>query len=231
MSDQEPDGNLQRYVIDFGEDVFTINGTELICEICAKKITTYRRFNVLQHTRTLKHVQRLANFRATSAAGDSPLPANALHVPLVGRDFNLRLCKMMIETNIPLFKLQHPSFRNFFTEEYGQDLPNHTTLRKTSLRQLYEETILKIRVAIGDNRIWISIDETTDAKGQFVVNTVVGVLSAGAPSTPFLLGSEVVEKTSHASVAQALIASLNLLWPEGYQHDRIFSWLRTRQHI
>ena len=86
---------------------------------------------------------------------------------------------MLVEANIPLFKVQHGSFRRVFLEGYNQPLPDHTTLRKGPLKQLYEDTIFTIQLAIGDSRSWISIDETTDAKGQLVVNTVICALNAG----------------------------------------------------
>ncbi|XP_028968640.1 uncharacterized protein LOC114828484 [Galendromus occidentalis] len=80
--------------------------------------------------------------------------------------FNMDLCQMSVETNIPLYKVQDPSFKNFMLKYCKEILPDHTTLRKHYLKKLYEGTIHRIRSAIGDKRIWVSIDETTDAKGH-----------------------------------------------------------------
>ncbi|XP_018496631.1 uncharacterized protein LOC100905696 [Galendromus occidentalis] len=131
------------------------------------------------------------------------------------------LCQMLVETNIPLYKVQDPSFKNFMLKYCKEILPDHTTLRKHYLKKLYEGTIHRIRSAIGDKRIWVSIDETTDAKGQYVVNTVIGCLTAEESSTPYLIDSEIVERTNHATTAQAFMNSLNLLWPEGIQHNKV----------
>ena len=87
-------------------------------------------------------------------------------------------------------------------------VPDHTTLRKTYLKKLYDDTVLRIRLSIGDERIWISIDETTDVKGQYVVNTIIVSLCPGKPSTPFLLNSEIVEATNHSTIAQAFTTAL-----------------------
>ncbi|XP_018496379.1 uncharacterized protein LOC108864709 [Galendromus occidentalis] len=113
------------------------------------------------------------------------------------------------------------SFRTFMQKRCLADMPNHTTLRKTYLKKLFEETIHRIRCSIGDDRIWISIDETTDIEGQFVVNTIISVLNPDTPSVPFLLYSDIAERTNHISVAEAFTDSLNLLWPDGVHHGRI----------
>mgnify|MGYP001506634713 CR=1 FL=1 len=85
----------------------------------------------------------------------------------------------------------------------AQEVPDHTTLRKTYLRRLFEGTIETIRAAIGDDRTRVSVDETTDARGQFVRNVLVGCLKATEPSTPFLIGSEVVAATNRVTLAPA----------------------------
>jgi len=36
----------------------------------------------------------------------------------------------------------------------------------------------KIREYISDHKIWISIDETTDAEGRFIANVIIGTLEA-----------------------------------------------------
>jgi len=114
---------------------------------------------------------------------------------------------MLVESNIPLYKVYHPSFQNFILKYFGQPAPNHSTLQRTYLKKIYDLTIRRIRQSIGDSRIWISIDETTDAKGQFVVNAIVGCLNPERPSSTFLLNSEVVQRTNHVTIAQAFCNS------------------------
>lgn len=47
-------------------------------------------------------------------------------------------------------------------------LPDQSTLRKNCLESAANEVLDKIRSEIGENSVWISIDETTDAEGRFV---------------------------------------------------------------
>ncbi|XP_018497625.1 uncharacterized protein LOC108865253 [Galendromus occidentalis] len=117
---------------------------------------------------------------------------------------------MLLEANIPLYKVEHASFRNFFEKYTMKVLPHQTTLRKTYLiEKVYGATIDRIRG--GDSRIWVSMDETTDLKGQFVMNTIVGRMDASEPTKPHLLSSEVVERMNPATIAQAFCNAMNLL--------------------
>ena len=109
---------------------------------------------------------------------------------------------MLIETNIPIYKAQHLSFRNFMSEFAGRELLDKSTSRKTYLKRVYAGTIAKIRLVISEDRIWTSVDGTTDAKGQFVGYTIVASLNLQEPPTTFLISSVIVERTNHSTVAQ-----------------------------
>ncbi|XP_018494596.1 uncharacterized protein LOC100903026 [Galendromus occidentalis] len=211
---------LRLYVEEFGPDVFSTNGESLTCDVCRKSVKATKKYFLQQHVRGSRHLARL-NSRDLHS-----LPPQASQQQLVQlspreNPFNMDVCRMFVESNIPLYKVQHPSFRGFMEKYCGKVLPDHTTLRKTYLKKVYDETLLKIRASVGEHRIWVSIDETTDVKGRFVVNTVVGCLSAQHQSRAFLLNTEFVERTNHSTVAQALVNSLNLLWPEGLRNDKV----------
>lgn len=47
-------------------------------------------------------------------------------------------------------------------------LPDEYTLRRRYLPSVADDILNKIRNEIGDNPIWVSIDETTDAEGRLV---------------------------------------------------------------
>ena len=89
---------------------------------------------------------------------------------------------MMVSSNIPLHKVYTPSFRNFFEKYTTHPIPIESTLIKNYLTSCYNDTINKIRNSVGNNKIRVSIDETTDVSGRFVANVVVGILnSCGCP--------------------------------------------------
>ncbi|KAL4132531.1 hypothetical protein QTP88_009665 [Uroleucon formosanum] len=47
-------------------------------------------------------------------------------------------------------------------------VPDESTLRKLYIDDIYNETIEKVRTQVSNNRIWRSIDETTDIEGCFI---------------------------------------------------------------
>jgi hypothetical protein len=87
------------------------------------------------------------------------------------------------------------------------------------------QTIATIRQNIGENNVWISVDETTDVKGWYIVNVVVGSMEVEEKSSVHLLTSEQIQKTISSTVAQVFSNALLLLWPEGIQYERVLLFL------
>lgn len=56
--------------------------------------------------------------------------------------------------------------KNFLEKYAKRTVPSETVIRRSYLQSTYEETIQSIRSQIGDNPIWISIDESTDIEGR-----------------------------------------------------------------
>lgn len=55
----------------------------------------------------------------------------------------------------------------------------------------------EIRDEVQNKNIWVSIDETTDSEGRYVVNVIIGTLPVDEPGNFFLLASEVLKKQNH----------------------------------
>ena len=87
---------------------------------------------------------------------------------------------------------------------------------------MYEDTINKIRNSVGKNKIWVSIDETSDADGRNVSNVVFGTLKREHPGEIFLLACEVLERVNDSSIAVVLGNAMNLLWPDKIERDYVF---------
>lgn len=51
-----------------------------------------------------------------------------------------------------------------------------------------------IREKIKGNKIWVSIDETTDSEGRYVTNVIIGT---DAPGKTYLLTTEVLEEKAN----------------------------------
>ncbi|XP_003741646.1 uncharacterized protein LOC100899549 [Galendromus occidentalis] len=215
---------MELFVKELGPDCLTTDGTVLTCKLCAKVVNAEKKYSVQQHLKSASHQERAKKTKDT----DQTLCLLKNYVELSSREsaFSMDLCEMMVQCNIPLHKAQHESFRRFL-EKWSSEkkVPDPRTLRRNYLRKLYEATMERIRNTVGDNRIWVSVDETTDSRGQYVVNTVIGCLSAEEASKPMLMGCEIVERTNHATIAQAFTNALSLLWPTGIKHERVLLFI------
>ena len=140
--------------------------------------------------------------------------------------FNTQLCKAMVESNIPLNKLQHKSFKTFLETFCNKHIPDESTLRKNYVASIYQDVIQKIKSIIGDNYIWFSVDETTDSCGRYVENLIIGVLSDETPSKSYLIRSKELEKTNNNTITRFIHDGLtNFFLPEAVPDEKILLML------
>jgi len=78
-----------------------------------------------------------------------------------------------------------------------------------------------LRRHVVGNKIWISIDESTDVEGRCIANVIVGTLLVDEPGEIFLLTSEVLDKVNFSTIAKLFDASMFNLWPDGIRHDDV----------
>jgi len=76
-------------------------------------------------------------------------------------------------------------------------IPDESTLRKNYVFKCYSDIFKKIRENIGSSFIYFCIDETTDPRGKYIANFIVGKLNLDSPSKSYLLPSKVLEKTNN----------------------------------
>jgi hypothetical protein len=79
----------------------------------------------------------------------------------------------------------------------------------------------KIRTSVADNKIWVSLDETSDVDGRYIANVIVGTLKQDQPREIFLLDCEVLERANHLTPAVLFDNSMNLLWPNDIQRNNV----------
>lgn len=133
----------------------------------------------------------------------------------------------MLSANIPLHKINNQDFRIFLETYMKRDIPNDPTLRKNYVNEVYSVTLNKIRDNITGNKIWVSIDDTTDVNGRYVANVVIGTLQTDQPGKVYLLNTEVLDKANYSTKTklQVFDKSMFLLWPDGIRHDDVFLFL------
>lgn len=127
----------------------------------------------------------------------------------------------MVAARIPWRCLDNEEFRTFLQKYTLQKLPNECTIRKNYLDDCYNVAIEAIKSDIGDNYIWISVDETTDVMGRQIANLIVGKLCEEEPTKPHLIASKLLERTNHMTIAQFVNSSMRLLWKDGNFEERV----------
>lgn len=85
--------------------------------------------------------------------------------------------------------------------------------------------MIKIRNAVIDKKIWVSIDETTHSLGRFVANVIIGMVVMDTPGQTFLLNSQVLAKANSLTIAKLFDDSMHILWPEIVRYNDVLLYL------
>ena len=71
-------------------------------------------------------------------------------------DFKSDLCEFLVTCNIPFVRLEKPGFKKFFQKYVKFDILDVSTLRRTYLEPIYQQTIDSIRKDLQNQYIWLS---------------------------------------------------------------------------
>ena len=151
--------------------------------------------------------------------GAGTLLQSEFHAQKGSKDFNQSLTKMLIKTDIPLKKVNHSAFRQFFETEFQRKLPDESTLRKNYVSGLSNEKMEEVRESLRQGYIWIQIDETTDVCGRIVTNVMAGLLNES--KSVYLLDVHFLEATNCTTVSRALLQTLDLLYPDRADFSKV----------
>lgn len=134
--------------------------------------------------------------------------------------FIKELAKFVVGCNIPYTRVETRPFAEFFKFLGYSNLPDESTLRK-NLSSIYQNSLDGIRNYIGDNLIYLQVDESRIAE-RAIVSVLVGKLD-GKPSISHCLNIIEVEdgkSINNTTVTQIVNDSLHLLWPDEIYYDR-----------
>lgn len=198
----------ERLVHQFGGNIFSSEGEIITCNICKVTLRATKKWQLERHCNSRHHREYIQENPSTWDAN-----SNAT--------FCSDLCAMMIGANIPFKKLDNPHFRDFLRKYTKQHIPSESTLRKNYFPPLYQDVVNKIRKEVGDNKIYVSMDETTDVTGRFVVNVIVGTLIPNSTGKKYLLTCETIEKVNHTTMATVFSNAMDILWPTGVRYNNV----------
>lgn len=84
-------------------------------------------------------------------------------------------------------------------------------MQKGYVNNIYNVTMDVIRENISIKKIWVSINETTDAEGRYIINVIVGILNDNCTGDIFLLNSDELEKVHHSTISKLFDKSMSIL--------------------
>lgn len=144
-------------------------------------------------------------------------------------DFYYDLTYFLIMCNIPWIQVENPVFRTFF-EKYicrchdkNRTLPSESTLRK-KLDKVFESQLQPIKNEVKDQKLWISLDETTDFLGRYVIHFLVKPLNGQFSGPIYMLACKTLQKVNGRSVYEFVIDCLRDLWADQF-HDKLHNVL------
>lgn len=197
--------------------VFRADRSVLYCLLCDCVVTGQKLFQVKQHIGSGKH--KAAEKRKRECVQGMSQSMMATQQSTSGPSlstFNMDLCRTFLESNIPLYKLKHPSMIQFLEKYTTRSVPDESTLRRNYVPCLYENMIEKLRLKAADKRIWISVDETTDIEQRMVASFVFGILDDDSEhGKSYLLNAMELSKVNANTIATFTTDSLSFLWPTG----------------
>jgi hypothetical protein len=141
---------FKKYVLEFGENVFSCDESVLFCKLCETKVNAERRYTVTHHIETAKH-QRAVNRQSTTKT--SITQGNNIYKK------NHHFLKTCVRPCYPpIFRCIKSITQNFiyFCKHIRIDIPNESTLRRNYVNEVYSDTLNKKRDNIKGNKIWVS---------------------------------------------------------------------------
>lgn len=139
------------------------------------------------------------------------------------------LCNAFVAANIPLHKLGNHVLKSFLEKHTGKSIPDESTLRKNYIPNIYKSVMDQIISDIGNNYVYIIVDETTDPRGLYkyfffnfsynktyyfrlglsIANLLIGKLD-GTPSKSYLVACKELESTNYETICQFINSSLKI---------------------
>ncbi|KAI4466610.1 hypothetical protein MML48_2g00007941 [Holotrichia oblita] len=167
----------------------TYQGAGVWCLVCEKTLLSWNRQLCRKHIQSATH-----KFKKT---GKKP--------------YNEYLCDLIVmlsACNVPVEKIGQDIFRKFW-KKYNPTwkLPSPNTLRN-NLALVRKKIVNYVKSAVKNEKLWLTMDQTTDTKKNSIVSILVRVLSSTGPSHPYLLVCKRLQKCTSEAVYNVLTRTL-----------------------
>ena len=128
------------------------------------------------------------------------------------KEFWIQLTLAFMAANIPINKLDNPVIKKFLEIFTGFEIPHSSTIYKNYVKNVYDKALDKIRDEIGDNKVYLQIDETTNRGDRILLNVLCGKLD-GRKSKPMLISTQILENTKSETIIKGICNACRNFWP------------------
>ena len=192
---------LRKWIECFDDNEFKVDGSNIFCCVCGKKITCEKKFQLQQHSETANHIA------LKSKSSRQQLVTTCFSSSGSSNEFNFDLCTAMVSANISFKKLNNKVFKEFIFKYIKKPIPDESTIRKNYLDVCYKTTIEKIRKEIGN-----SIICHCRRNNRLLWSSRCELLSRKSIKRkawlPYLISCKVLEKTNSSSISRFINDSL-----------------------
>ena len=158
------------------------------------------KFYILQHINSIAHKSAATRLVGQLSIKDT---LESQHGHKIHNDaYCALLCRSVVEACIPLHKLSHPSISSMLEKISSRPTPSESLIRKVYLEKESARDLKQLRTNLQNEYLWISIDETTDADGRYVVLVLAGSLNQKFQRRPYIIYCDQLTQVNHTTIAQ-----------------------------
>ncbi|KAG0438038.1 hypothetical protein DMUE_3341 [Dictyocoela muelleri] len=113
--------------------------------------------------------------------------------------------KMLLNTGIPLHKTGNEEMRSFLNKYTGRCLKSTAHYQTSVVDKLYAEKYSELLSKFLCKEYYLMFDETTDIKGRYLSNILVGLWSNSKGNNPMLIKMVDLSKTNADNVLKEVL--------------------------
>jgi len=195
-------------------DQFSNDGKVILCNVFEKTVKAKKKYDIDQHVGRKCHQDLLVKFRKKNKQKKlflSEIPSKS--------DRYIKIFNALIFFNIPFNALKDEKFRDLIKKK-TENLPEESTIRKNYLPKVFEKNIDSIREIIGNNQIWVSIDETTDEMKRHVAGICSGILDDEQENKSYLVNVTQLYEVNSSTIARLFNDAMGELFQNKFHHEK-----------
>lgn len=162
---------------EIGKGCFRQDGNKIFCKVCKKLLSAHKKDKLESHIKTDLHKSNANRIHQSQIIQYNITPESPAQ-----KEFTDDLVRMLLEADIPIFKLQNVSFKSFLSKYAPAYACPSRTVASERISKIYKEVLSEIQTKFEGKKVWLSIDETTDFCGRHVVNVIGRVMDSNIPS-------------------------------------------------